>query len=257
MLPSDKKEPLYQTIKRDIQRKIERGFWAIGDRVPPEEVLQAQYGVSRGTVRRALSDLEADGYISRISGRGTFVKRVTPKLQKPMGEIRSFAQQLARAGYEPVSEILTTERISVAAARGRVAEGFGLPDDAEIIHIQRLRAGRLRDDRIPFAIQSVYLRPDLCPDILERDLTRLFHLYESAYGRRIVTADEVVRVAAADDESAALLDIPPGAPVVIRDRISYDQYNTPFEVLHSVDRGDKFEYHYTILTDFTQTQPED
>ena len=257
MLPSDKKEPLYQTIKRDIRHKIERGFWSIGDRVPPEEVLQARYGVSRGTVRRALADLEADGYISRISGRGTFVKRVTPKLQKPMGEIRSFAQQLARAGYEPVSEVLARGRVSVAEAQGRVAEGFGLPPDAEVLFIKRLRAGQVRHDRIPFAIQSVYLRPDLCPGILERDLTHLFQLYETAYQRRILTADEVVRVARATDEDAALLDIPPGAPVVLRDRISYDQYNTPFEVLHSVDRGDKFEYHYTILTDFTQTQSED
>ena len=70
-------------------------------------------------------------------------------------------------------------------------------------------------------------------------------------GVRISFAHEVIRVAAAGAEEAALLEIAPGDPVVIRDRISADQDEYPFEVLHSVDRGDRFEYRYRILGDST------
>lgn len=248
------KEPLYEIIKQDILAQIEAGTLAIGDQLPGEDALQKQYAVSRGTVRRALADLETDGFISRASGRGTFVERVSPKLQKPMGEIMSFAQQLSRAGYTPASRILDAELIRVADTRGRVAEGFGLPETADIIHIKRLREGvQSGDNRVPFTIQSVYLNPVLCPGILDEDLTHLFRLYEERYQRRIITADEIVRVAEASAPEAALLGIEAGAPVVIRDRVSYDQNGDVFEVLHAIDRGDKFEYRYTILTDATQT----
>jgi len=60
-------------------------------------------------------------------------------------------------------------------------------------------------------------------------------------------------VAAASGEEAALLEIAPGDPVVIRDRISADQDEYPFEVLHSVDRGDRFEYRYHILGDSSRS----
>ena len=68
----------------------------------------------------------------------------------------------------------------------------------------------------------------------------------------IIRAEEKICVAAAGTEEAALLELAPGDPVVIRDRLSVDQREYPFEVLHSVDRGDRFEYRYRILGDSTR-----
>ncbi|UCG12374.1 MAG: GntR family transcriptional regulator [Deltaproteobacteria bacterium] len=242
---SERKEPLYATIKRELLSKIERGTWPINHKLPSEDELQEHYDVSRGTIRRALSELELEGYITRVSGKGTFVTRVTPRYEKAMGEITSFTEQLSQAGFEPSTRVLLKGIIKASEAKGRVEEGFGIPADAEVIQIKRLREG----NEIPYAIQSVYLLPKQCPGILEEDLTHLFKLYEAKYNRTMSTADELVRASGASPEEAGLLHINQGAPVLIRERVSYDQTGKPFEVLHSVDRGDRFEYRYIIVND--------
>jgi GntR family transcriptional regulator, N-acetylglucosamine utilization regulator len=246
---SKRKGPLYARIREELLSKIERGIWPVDHKVPTENELIEQYKVSRGTVRQALSELETEGYITRIAAKGTFVTRTT-RLEKNLSEITSFNEQLVQAGFEPVTRVLRAEVIKAAAATAHVIEGFGIAPEAEVVHIQRLKMG----NNLPFAIQSVYLLPDRCPGILEEDLTHLFRLYAEKYNRRILTAEEIIRVARAARDEAALLDVHQGDPVVIRDRVSFDQHNEPFEVLHSIDRGERFEYRYTIVNDHTRTQ---
>jgi GntR family transcriptional regulator len=195
-----------------------------------------------------MDELVGLGYIVKKPGKGTFVRSTSPILQKKLGELASFTQQLTARGLTPTTRLLSAGRIRAAEAEGWVREGFGLTGQAEVIHIRRLRLG----GGVPFAIQSVYLLPASCPGILEEDLSHLFRLYETCYGVRISLADEIIRVSRAAEDEAALLEIAPGDPVVIRDRISLTQDEEPFEVLHSVDRGDRFQYRYQIVTDSTR-----
>jgi len=244
----DGRELLYVQIQRDLRTKIESGQWSIGTKIPPEPELQKTYNASRGTVRRAVDELARQGYVVKKPGKGTFVRSTSPILQKKLGELASFTQQLSAQDLTPTTRLLSAGRILAAEAEGRVQEGFGLTSEAEVIHIRRLRLG----GGVPFAIQSVYLLPALCPGILEEDLSQLFRLYETRYGVRINVADEIIRVGRATEDEAALLEIAPGDPVVIRDRISLTQDEEPFEVLHSVDRGDRFQYRYQIVADSTR-----
>jgi GntR family transcriptional regulator len=244
----DGRELLYVRIQRDLRTKIETGQWPIGAKIPPEPELQKAYSASRGTVRRAVDELARQGYVVKRPGKGTFVLSTSPILQKRLGELASFTQQLTARSLTPTTRLLSAVRIRAAEVEGRVREAFGLTSEAEVIHIRRLRLG----DRVPLAIQSVYLLPALCPGILEEDLSQLFRLYETRYGVRINVADEIIRVGRAAEDEAALLEIAPGDPVVIRDRISLNQDGEPFEVLHSVDRGDRFQYRYQIVADSTR-----
>lgn len=66
--------PLYESIKRDLQARIESGELPEGARILPEIELAQQSGVSRSTARKALQALEMEGYLSRTAGRGSFVK---------------------------------------------------------------------------------------------------------------------------------------------------------------------------------------
>lgn len=242
----DERELLYVQIQRDLRTKIETGQWPIGAKIPTEPELQKTYGVSRGTVRRAVDELVRLGYVVKKHGKGTFVRSTSPILQK--SELASFTQQLTAQGLTPATRLLSAGRIRAAEAEGQVREAFELASEAEVIHIRRLRLG----DGVPLAIQSVYLLPASCPGILEEDLSHLFRLYEARYGVRINVADETIRVSRATDDEVALLEIAPGDPVVIRDRISLAQDGEPFEVLHSVDRGDRFQYRYQIVADSTR-----
>ena len=244
----DGRELLYVQVQRDLRTKIESGQWSIGTKIPPEPELQKTYNASRGTVRRAVDELARQGYVVKKPGKGTFVRSISPILQKKLSELASFTQQLSAQDLMPTTRLLSAGRIRAAEAEGRVQEGFGLTSEAEVIHIRRLRLG----GGVPFAIQSVYLLPALCPGILEEDLSQLFWLYETRYGVRINVADEIIRVGRTAEDEAALLEIAPGDPVVIRDRISLTQDEEPFEVLHSVDRGDRFQYRYQIVADSTR-----
>lgn len=242
------KEPLYEKIRRALIVGIDSGVWSIGTQFPTEEQIQRQYSASRGTVRRALHDLEMQGYIDRKSGKGTFVARSGSRISKLIGRIASFTQQMNDVGLVAGATILANELISAATADGRVIEAFRVPSEAQIVHIQRLRTA----NQDPVAIQSVYLLPDQCPDISSYDVHSLFSLYAEKYGRSMASGDEILRVSSSPPSIAGLLQIPDGAPIVIRDRITYDQDGFPFEVLHSIDRGDRWAYQYTIVDDQTR-----
>jgi len=241
----------YRRIWHELRRDIQSGRWEIGEQVPSEPELSDTYGVSRGTVRNAIEQLVSDGMLRKEQGRGTFVTSVVPRLRKNLDWLVSFTRQLRDDGIKPSTKVLAAGLMSAGQAGGRVIEGFGLAETDEVVYVRRLRRG----NDVPFAIQTVYLRPERCPGILDKgtDLTQLFNLYAERYNTRISYAHEIIRVAAAGDDEAALLEIAPGDPVVIRDRISADQDEYPFEVLHSVDRGDRFEYRYQILGDSTRS----
>jgi GntR family transcriptional regulator len=242
-----KKEPLYAMIKGDMRLKIERGFWAIGYRLPSEEELQKQYQVSRGTIRQALADLESDGLIERRAARGTVVTRATPKFERTLSGIASFTQQMTQAGLEPTTRILEAKVIPMAEAPKGVQEAFELSASAEVVQIKRIRSG----NGLPFTIHTTYLLLERCPDILQADLHNLFKVYEERYGIRLVAAKETLQVSEASLEEAELLQVNQGTPVVIRERVSYDESEQPFEVLYAVDRGTRFQYRYLIFTDLT------
>lgn len=146
-------------------------------------------------------------------------------------EYQSMTKQIELAGNKPTTEVLLKDLVRVSSTVGRVAEGFNLGPEEEVIRISRLKKG----NDVPFAIHTVYLKPEYCPGILEEDLTGLTDLYAAKYDCRVVNFDEVLHSAMPSDEEARLLELLPHEIVIIRDRISYDQRDRPFEVLHAVD----------------------
>ncbi|MDH4136479.1 MAG: GntR family transcriptional regulator, partial [Anaerolineae bacterium] len=137
----DGRELLYVQVQRDLRTKIESGQWSIGTKIPPEPELQKTYNASRGTVRRAVDELARQGYVVKKPGKGTFVRSISPILQKKLSELASFTQQLSAQDLMPTTRLLSAGRIRAAEAEGRVQEGFGLTSEAEVIHIRRLRLG--------------------------------------------------------------------------------------------------------------------
>ena len=71
---SQSAEPSYRLIAADLRSRIESGELAPGDLLPSEAELTSRYGVSRGTTRQALLELQAAGLIDAVQGKGRFVK---------------------------------------------------------------------------------------------------------------------------------------------------------------------------------------
>lgn len=254
MIAVEREDIKYRRIGRELRQDIQSGRWEVGEQIPSESELAATYGVSRGTVRSAIEQLVREQMLRKEQGRGTFVISAVPRLQKSVDWLASFGDQLRSSGIKPSTEVLEVGLMPAGKAEGRVIEGFNLFETSQVVYIRRLRRG----NDVPFAIQTVYLLPDRCPGILDEDvdLTQLFRLYAERYGVCIGFAHEIARVRGANDQEARLLEIASGEPVVIRDRVSADQNEYPFEVLHSVDRGDRFEYRYKILGDTTRLMKE-
>src|SRR5688572_1855433 len=72
---TDDAPPLHTQVAQIIKTRIESGLWRNGEPIPTEKALCAEFDVSRGTVRQALKSVEAEGYLWRQQGRGTFVTR--------------------------------------------------------------------------------------------------------------------------------------------------------------------------------------
>ncbi len=76
--------PLYRQLKQILEEGIERGDYRPGDRIPTEEELCRQFGVSRVTVRQALGALANEGLVLRHQGSGTFVNHRLPAKVIPL-----------------------------------------------------------------------------------------------------------------------------------------------------------------------------
>src|SRR5690349_7340015 len=102
---------LHHQIKEDLFLHLRSGRWAPGSELPTEESLCRHYGVSRGTVRRAIADLVTDGYVERHRGRGTFVSR--PKLES--GVVSSYSRfRVVGPALDPGGRVLFCRRIRAA-----------------------------------------------------------------------------------------------------------------------------------------------
>lgn len=60
----------YDSIYRDLKKKIEADTFSYQELLPPENTLIQQYDCSRNTVRRAIGKLVTDGYVQTIQGKG-------------------------------------------------------------------------------------------------------------------------------------------------------------------------------------------
>ncbi len=113
--------PLYHQLEAILLERINQGGFRTSDKLPAERELAAEFGVSKITVRQALSNLAAAGVVRRDQGRGTFVAE--PKVEEGPRELTSFSQEMVRRGLRPSSLILQKE---VIPAEAGIAAKLGL-----------------------------------------------------------------------------------------------------------------------------------
>ena len=121
-----------ETIQRLLQG-LKLGIYAAGTRLPPERELAAQLGVSRATLRDALAELQAAGYLQSRRGRygGTFVAPVLPSVQKRDGGTGDVEDVLLFRGIvEPAAARLAAQATLAPAARSHLLAALTEVDEA-------------------------------------------------------------------------------------------------------------------------------
>jgi GntR family histidine utilization transcriptional repressor len=122
--------PLYAKVKEHILEHIRSGAWTPGTRVPSENELVEHFSISRMTANRALRELTADGFLSRVPGVGTFVKE--PPARSSLLELRNIAEEVAQRGHAYAAHI---EKRGTVGATPALAEQFEMKLPARLFHL--------------------------------------------------------------------------------------------------------------------------
>ena len=125
---------LTEQIKLHIKQQILNGEFG-GERIPSEPELANDLGVSRTTVRDALSRLESEGTIVRKQGMGTFINRPGLQIRSRLEEIWSYENVLEAHGYTPTVRLLGTVE---KQAGSKIAEELGIDENDRVLVIEKL-----------------------------------------------------------------------------------------------------------------------
>lgn len=213
-----------------FRRKIETGIWQLGHQIPTVDMLAAEFGVARATIRQALSILESDGLIERHRAKGTFV---TFRPQEAL-----WCQvETNWAGLLNAREGATIEVLS----RDASADVHGLihPIGAKAPSYLHFRRRHWRNGA-PFMIGEVYIDKRLESRITDEALKTKtsMRLIADVAGVEVTDARQTLTISTADGEVAQLLDLPFNAPVAVVHRSAVDADGTLVFVGVATYRGD-------------------
>lgn len=224
--------PLYYQIAQSLRAAIGAADQAAA--LPTELALCRRFRVSRGVVRQALGLLEQEGLIERARGRGTFIR--PRRVEHELTRLCSVTDDLRARGFRPGTRLLG---VAAMPAPPHIAQALDLAEGEPVWEVYRLR---LADDE-PVSLQWCYLPVAVAPDLDRQDLSgSLWRLYEEQYGRRLQWAEQSVRTRAAAPEEAERLAVEPGDPLFIITRTIYDDRDEPVQYLHSLWRGDRYDF---------------
>ena len=229
---------LYAAVQDAIEALIQERQLAPGDALPPEQELQALFGVSRATIRQALSGLEQRRIVERHQGRGTFLAIPTMELSLP--QLTGFSEQVRARGMRPSSRLV--EYADLTALMDRDAHFF--PTGTPLIRMVRVRCANDVPIGTHAAILPVELaeRAGLSESRLRADPSLSLYASLEAAGVRITWAEEYLRSRGADRAEAELLNVRPGSPVMEVLRLTRRDGDRLMEVVRSVLLGDRYTY---------------
>ena len=224
-------EKLYIQVMRLVVDEIGRGTWVIGDRIPSEDELAVRFGVSKITIRQALSNLAADGYLMKVQGRGTFVAGNKPVVGLTMKT--GFTDGLFGRVVQETREVL--ER-GVVEPPEEVRRLLGIDGPIYRIANRRLAEG------VPVSSDESYVPAGLLPGIEGEDLGgfRLFAAIQERGTRKVFRMRQTVEITALTAREADTLGAVAGTPVLAVHRLLIGAEDQPLAYSRIVEIGERF-----------------
>lgn len=202
---------------RKLSDSLRRRAFPPGTRLPGERDLALSVGVSRATLRQALGRLAEEGQLDRSAQRGWFVPRQT--VGEPPSTLQSFTEMARSRGLTPGARVLHQ---GVRPAAFDEARRLHVAPAAKVVELRRLRTM----DAVPVCVDTSVVVLARVPALAEADMTdrSLYDTIEQISDVRIARSSYTVRADACDEATATLLEIEPGAPILIGDEVTYDVY---------------------------------
>ncbi|TVY08132.1 GntR family transcriptional regulator [Paenibacillus cremeus] len=235
MMEAKQGTSLYFIVKEKLHELIKAGKYKIGDQLPTESELCQEYDVSRTTIRLALQQLELEGHIQRIQGKGTFVSK--PKIRESLTpNIRTFVEQMKDLGIASTSKVL---ELGVIPADYSLAEMLHVEEKDPLIKLVRIRYA----DNEPLQYATSYLPWRVAPGLITDDCTgSLFDLLRSKYKVDIYRTVESIEPILIEPLVSGHLEVPAGSPAFALESLTYNNQDQPVEYSYGIVRGDRFKF---------------
>jgi len=216
--------PLHRQLFLVLHDEIARGAIAAGQPLPTEHELCQQFGVSRITVRRALADLAARGYITRRQGVGSFVRQDNPP-EREQAANRSYDDEMHQIQFESEVDVVEFE---LRTAPLSIMEKVGLAGDA--LYVLAVRRERRTGE--PLLVTEAWLPGRLSESITAEKMTHtpMFGLFAEA-GVTFTRFQHEFTAEIAGPRNARLLAVAIGAPVLRVNRVSCTEGDRPHHYL--------------------------
>ncbi|QDW75009.1 trehalose operon repressor [Lachnospiraceae bacterium KGMB03038] len=229
----------YNEIYRDLKQKIENEEYAYQDLLPSEHSLVAAYGCSRNTIRRAVAQLVADGYVQSIQGKGVrnIYLPVAPTYYT-IGGIESFHEASRRNHQKGRTRVLQFIELT---ADDKIARQTGFEKGDELYYIQRLH---YLDEKPLILNHNYFLKsavPGLTKEIAEHSiydyLENTLHM-TIVNSKRVVTVMKITQI----DEKYLELDVNDYNCMAVISSQTYNSDGIMFEYTQSRHRPDYFRF---------------
>jgi GntR family transcriptional regulator len=233
-------KPLYNQIQEYIAELILSGKLAPDSKIQSEREFSEDLGVSRMTVRRAITELVNEGLLERRHGSGTYVAQ--PKVTYEAREMVSYILAMNARNISTASQLLEFE---VMAASRRLAELLGIQIGSPLYHVSVLRFA----NRVPVILERGFFPQSQWPNLEEWDLekTSVYDLLTSVYKVLPRRISQTVEAVVATDTVALQLRVNQGFPLLLLSRVMYCE-GTDQPIVFSQDflRSDYARVHFDI-----------
>ena len=227
--------PKYFQIRRTIVGSIQRGDLKPGSLVASENEIIKRYHVSNTTARKVLHELEKEGWVTRVKGKGTFV-RDFPVL-RAINRIFGFTRNMVEAGRKPATRLLgfhLRDEDHAQTINGRVVTLKG-----PFCEIERLRLA----DGIPMMKETRYISLTLCPDIQRRNLEQsLYAVFEKHYGIHLTEINQMLSAIVLEGDWLPIFQVDRPIPAFRVEGASFCGKDVIVEMENSVYRGDMYRF---------------
>lgn len=212
--------PKYHQLLQILRNQIHSGELPPGAQIPTEEELVERYEVSRGTVRKAITQLEAEKLIHKVHGVGSFVRPVHSRAI-PF----HFIDHRRIPGFSTGKSMYKVLAQEVVPAPLDVAERLRIPPGNPVIHVERLQY--VENDVMAYSVR--YLPEPLCPSLLKADLTQqsIHELLVANSELPLLRAEIEIEAHAMNSEEANLLQAQVGEPAIVINRLTFTAPNRP------------------------------
>ncbi len=230
-----KNTALYFQVKEAIKEYIRENNLRPGEQLFSEQQMMKMYGVSRITLRRALDELEQEGVIYKIHGKGSYV--ATMRIKAQLSYLSSFTEDMENRGYKTHARVIEN---SIIDPPQDVKQNLNLNDGEQVVLINRVRYA---DDQ-PIAMEECYMLAERFRSILDKDLSHISvnKLMQNEYDVKFSHAKQWIGTHISTKYLTQILNLNKPIAILAMKRLVFDIQGKPVQYTLSYYRGDLYEY---------------